>query len=60
MSEIVQRIPPLPRDASPFTLPDRRRRITTGPEEPPARLLTMVAVAFLLASPVITVLLAVP
>jgi hypothetical protein len=46
--------------ASPFALPARRRRIGEGAEEPPARLLTMLAVAFLLASPVITLLLAVP
>ena len=45
---------------SPFALPARRRRIGAGAEEPPARLLTMVAIAFLLASPVITLLLAVP
>lgn len=46
--------------ASPFTLPARRRRIGAGGEDPPARLLTMLAIAFLLASPVITLLLAVP
>lgn len=46
--------------ASPFVLPARRKRIGAGAEEPPARLLTMLAIAFLLASPVITLLLAVP
>ena len=46
--------------ASPFALPTRHRRIGAGREDPPARLLTMVAIAFLLASPVITLLLAVP
>lgn len=45
---------------SPFALPARHRRIGAGGEEPPARLLTMLAVAFLLASPIITLLLAVP
>lgn len=60
MSEIVHGTPPLPRDRSAFALPATRRRITAGPEEPLARLLTMLAVAFLLASPVITVLLVVP
>lgn len=52
------RMPSVP--PSPFALPARRRRIGAGGEEPPARLLTMVAVAFLLASPIITLLLAVP
>lgn len=46
--------------ASPFALPARHRRIGAGAEEPPSRLLTMLAVAFLLASPIITLLLAVP
>lgn len=45
---------------SPFLLPARQRRIGAGREESPARLLTMLAVAFLLASPVITLLLVVP
>jgi hypothetical protein len=46
---------------SPFALPAAQRRIGSERqgEERPARLLTMLAVAFLLASPVITVLLAV-
>jgi hypothetical protein len=45
---------------SPFALPARHRRIGAGTEDPPARLLTMLAIAFLLASPVITLLLVVP
>ncbi|WP_431268395.1 hypothetical protein [Dankookia sp. P2] len=48
------------RCAIPFALPARRRRIGAGGEDPPARLLTMLAIAFLLASPVITLLLVVP
>jgi hypothetical protein len=46
---------------SPFALPAPQRRIGAEArgEEKPARLLTMLAIAFLLASPVITVLLAV-
>jgi len=44
---------------SPFDLPDRRRRIGAGAEDPPSRLLTMLVIAFLLASPIITLLLAV-
>ena len=48
-----------PGHASPFDLPDRRRRIGAGAEETPSRLLTMLVIGFLLASPVITLLLAV-
>ncbi|MFC7477850.1 hypothetical protein ACFQS7_26105 [Dankookia sp. GCM10030260] len=51
--------PPLGTTSS-FALPARQRRIGAGDEDPPARLLTMVAIGFLLASPVITLLLAVP
>ncbi|MDO9710721.1 hypothetical protein [Paracraurococcus lichenis] len=45
-----------------FTLPAPRRRIGTshGAEESPSRLLVMLAVAFLLASPVITLVLSFP
>jgi hypothetical protein len=49
--------------ASPFALPAARRRIGVADrraEGPPGRLLLMLAVAFLLASPVISLLLAVP
>jgi hypothetical protein len=48
---------------SPFSLPAARPRVGAGgreAEDSPGRLLTMLAVGFLLASPVITLLLAVP
>ena len=60
MSPITQGTGPITVAPSPFALPARHRRVGAGREEPPARLLTMLAVAFLLASPVITLLLAVP
>lgn len=49
-----------PQPESPFALPTARRRVGAAQgEDPPGRLLTMLVVAFLLASPVITLLLTV-
>lgn len=61
MSRSASRNASSPAAGSPFDLPQTCRRIPAPrPEEPPTRLLTMVAVAFLLASPLITLLVAFP
>ena len=53
---------PAPTESS-FALPPARRRVGAperGAQDPVRRLLTMVAIGFLLASPVVTLLVALP